>query len=128
MSQKTSRVILVEDQPEVAEALRRFLTMIGYKVYFAPDLASARALAKAVEFDVLVSDLRLPDGTGWELMEELSKEQHVRAIAISGYNSEEDIARSKRVGFLNHLAKPLAPGALTAALEDALAEKQPSVS
>lgn len=126
MSHKMSRVILVEDQPDVAEGLRRFLTTIGYKVYFAPDVATARALAKAVEFDVLVSDLRLPDGTGWELMQELSKDQHVRAIAISGYNSKEDIAESKRVGFLNHLAKPLATDELTAAIEEALAEKQPA--
>lgn len=120
MSQSCYRVILVEDQAEIAESLRRFLTIVGYKVYVAPDVASARALAKAVEFDVLVSDLRLPDGTGWDLMQELSSEHPVRAIAISGYNSPDDIAHSKRVGFLDHIAKPLVTERLTAAIEKAV--------
>ncbi len=121
MNEKFHRVILVEDQADVAESLRRFLTCIGYKVYVAPDVACARALAKAVEFDVLVSDLRLPDGTGWDLMQELSSEHPVRGIAISGYNSQDDIAHSKRVGFLDHIAKPLVTEKLTAALERAIA-------
>ena len=118
------RIIVVEDQAETAEGLRRFLTRIGYKVYIAPDVASARALAKAVEFDVLLSDIRLPDGTGWDLMRELSKDQQVRGIAISGYNSDEEIARSKRVGFLDHIAKPLVAEELTAALQHAVAPRQ----
>jgi two-component system, chemotaxis family, CheB/CheR fusion protein len=125
MTQKTPRIIVVEDQADTAEGLRRFLTRIGYKVYIAPDVASARALAKAVEFDVLLSDIRLPDGTGWDLMRELSREQpDLRGIAISGYNSDEEIARSKRVGFLDHIAKPLVAEELTAALETAVANDQ----
>ena len=121
MRRKPLRVIVVEDQSEVAEGLRRFLTSVGYHVYIAPDVASARALAKAVEFDVLLSDLKLPDGTGWELMEELSVEGDVSAVAMSGYNSAEDIAHSIRVGFLDHIAKPLVKDELTAAIDRAAA-------
>ena len=121
----TPRIIVVEDHADTAEGLRQFLTRIGYKVYIAPDVASARALAKAVEFDVLLSDIRLPDGTGWDLMRELSRDQTVRGIAISGYNSDDEIARSKRVGFLDHIAKPLATEELTAALEHAVARHSP---
>ena len=121
MRRKPLKVIVVEDQAEIAEGLRRFLTSVGYHVYIAPDVASARALAKAVEFDVLLSDLKLPDGTGWELMEELSAEGSVPAVAMSGYNSEEDIARSMRVGFLDHIAKPLVKEELTAAIDRAAA-------
>ena len=125
MTPKTPpRIIVVEDQADTAEGLRRFLTRIGYKVYIAPDVASARALAKAVEFDVLLSDIRLPDGTGWDLMRELSCKQAVRGIAISGYNSDDEVARSKRVGFLDHIAKPLVVEELTAALENAVAFPQ----
>lgn len=120
MRQEPFRVIVVEDHASTAEALRKFLTTIGYKVYIAPDIASARALAKAIEFDVLLSDLRLPDGTGWDLMEELSAKQPVRAIAISGYNSEADVQRSRKVGFLDHIAKPLVAEQLSAALERAV--------
>ena len=120
MDREPFRVIVVEDHASTAEALRKFLTCIGYKVYVAPDIASARGLAKAVEFDVLLSDLRLPDGTGWDLMRELSAEKPVRAIAISGYNTKDDIQRSRKVGFLDHIAKPLVAEQLTAALERAV--------
>jgi two-component system, chemotaxis family, CheB/CheR fusion protein len=120
MDREPFRVIVVEDHASTAEALRKFLTCIGYKVYVAPDIASARGLAKAVEFDVLLSDLRLPDGTGWDLMQELSAEKPVRAIAISGYNTKDDILRSRKVGFLDHIAKPLVAEQLTAALERAV--------
>src|SRR4051795_8819895 len=98
MSRNSLRVIVVEDHADTAEGLRRFLTCIGYKVYIAPDIASARGLAKAIEFDVLLSDLRLPDGTGWDLMQELSANKPIRAIAISGHNTENDIERSRKVG------------------------------
>jgi len=121
MSRKPLRVIVVEDHADTAEGLRRFLTSVGYRVYVAPDVASARALAKAVEFDVLLSDLQLPDGTGWDLMEELSAEGPVKAVAMSGFNSEADVERSMRVGFLDHIAKPLVPEALSAALDRAVA-------
>lgn len=121
MAGKTPRVIVVEDHADTAECLRTFLSGIGYKVYVAPDVASARSLAKAVEFDVLLSDLRLPDGSGWELMEELNAEQPVRAIAMSAYNTQADVERSRKVGFLNHMAKPLMFDELSVALQRAVA-------
>ncbi|MEP6936762.1 MAG: response regulator [Chthoniobacterales bacterium] len=121
MAQKSPCVIVVEDHAAVAETLRTFLSSIGYKVYIAPDVASARALTKAIEFDVLLSDLRLPDGTGWDLMQELSAEQPIRAVAMSSYNSKDDVERSRRVGFLDHIAKPLAFDELGAALDRAVA-------
>jgi DNA-binding response OmpR family regulator len=122
MGREPYRIIVVEDHASTAEALRKFLTTIGYKVYIAPDVASARALAKAIEFDVLLSDLRLPDGTGWDLMQELSATKPVRAIAISGHNTDVDIERSRQVGFLDHIAKPLVAEQLTAAIERAVAK------
>lgn len=123
MGQQPLRVIVVvEDHADTAEALRQFLSTIGYKVYIAPDVASARGLAKAVEFDVLLSDLRLPDGTGWELMEELSAEHPIRALAMSGHNTREDVERSRRVGFLDHIAKPFSLDKLGAALDRAVAK------
>src|SRR5437899_3489317 len=122
MGREPYRIIVVEDHASTAEALRKFLTTIGYKVYIAPDVSSARALAKAIEFDVLLSDLRLPDGTGWDLMEELSATKPVRGIAISGHNTDTDIERSRKVGFLDHIAKPLVAEELTAAIERAVAK------
>lgn len=57
-------------------------------------------------FDVLVSDLQLPDGSGLELMHELS-ERGVRGIAMSGFGSEKDIQRSREAGFHLHMVKPV---------------------
>jgi CheY-like chemotaxis protein len=116
-----TRLIVVEDHAETAEGLKRFLSAIGYKVFVATDMASALSLAAAVEFDVLLSDLGLPDGTGWELLKRLSAERRIRAIAFSGYNSPADRQRSAEAGFLEHLAKPLAPDQLCAAINRAAA-------
>src|SRR5881227_4334674 len=128
MEREPYRIIVVEDHASTAEALQRFLTTVGYKVYIAPDIASARALAKAIEFDVLLSDLRLPDGTGWDLMQELSAMKPIRAIAISGHNTDVDIERSRKVGFLDHIAKPLVAEQLTAAIERAVANPRPAAT
>ena len=116
-----TRLIVVEDHAETAEGLKRFLSAIGYQVFVATDMASALSLAAAVEFDVLLSDLGLPDGSGWELLKRLSAERRIRAIAFSGYNSPADRQRSAEAGFLEHLAKPLAPDQLCAAINRAAA-------
>ena len=107
VNQMGLRVILVEDHADSADVLQRFLGFTGSMVYVAPDVASARALAKTIPFDVLVSDLELPDGTGWDLMRELSGERPVAGIAISAHNRREDVTQSIRAGFLEHIAKPL---------------------
>lgn len=116
-----TRLIVVEDHAETAEGLKRFLGAVGYQVFVATDMASALSLAAAVEFDVLLSDLGLPDGNGWELLKQLSAERRIPAIAFSGYNSPADRQRSAEAGFLEHLAKPLAPDQLCAAIDRAAA-------
>ena len=121
MLHKQLRLIVVEDHANSAEGLKRFLTAIGYQVFIATDMQSALSLAAAVEFDVLLSDLGLPDGTGWELMKRLSAERRIRAIAFSGHNSAADVQRSAEAGFLEHIPKPLCPERLCAAIDRAAA-------
>ncbi|MEY2542157.1 MAG: hypothetical protein QOI22_1759 [Verrucomicrobiota bacterium] len=121
MLHKQLRLIVVEDHANSAEGLKRFLTAIGYQVFIATDMQSALSLATAVEFDVLLSDLGLPDGTGWELMKRLSAERRIRAIAFSGHNSAADVQRSAEAGFLEHIPKPLCPERLCAAIDRAAA-------
>jgi CheY-like chemotaxis protein len=82
-------------------------------------MSSALSLAAAVEFDVLLSDLALPDGSGWELMKRLSAERRIRAIAFSGHNLPADLQRSAEAGFLEHIPKPLCPEKLCAAINRA---------
>ena len=114
-----TRLIVVEDHAETAEGLKRFLNAVGYQVFVATDLASALSLASTVEFDLLLSDLALPDGNGWELLKRLSAERHIRAIAFSAHNSPADLQRSAEAGFIEHLPKPLSPEKLCAAIERA---------
>jgi PAS domain S-box-containing protein len=103
---KPSRTILVvEDHADTAEAMRIVLSRVGYDVRIANCLGEARRMAEE-PFDVLVSDLQLPDGSGLELMHELS-ERGVRGIAMSGFGSEKDIQRSREAGFHLHMVKPV---------------------
>lgn len=113
------RLIVVEDHANTAEGLKKFLTAVGYRVFVATDMASALSLAGVIDFDLLLSDLALPDGTGWELLKQLNAERHIRAIAFSAHNLPEDRQRSAEAGFVEHLPKPLAPEQLCAAIERA---------
>jgi two-component system CheB/CheR fusion protein len=121
MQHGETRLIVVEDHAETAEGLKRFLNAVGYQVFVATDMQSALSLATSVQFDVLLSDLGLPDGSGWELLKRLSTERRIRAIAFSGHNSPADRQRSAEAGFLEHLPKPLSPDQLCAAIGRATA-------
>src|SRR5438132_11158626 len=119
MSQKQLRLIVVEDHANTAEGLKKFLNAVGYQVFVATDMASALSLASSIQFDLLLSDLALPDGSGWELLKQLNAERHIPAIAFSAHTLPEDLQRSAEAGFVEHLPKPLAPDQLCAAIERA---------
>jgi PAS domain S-box-containing protein len=110
------RLLLVEDHEPTLEVMAALLEMAGHDVNTAPDLRSARALAASHEFDLVVSDLGLPDGTGFDLMRELRDLYGLKGIAVSGYGMEEDMRRSREAGFLEHLVKPVDVEKLKAAL------------
>lgn len=107
LSHKSLRVLLVEDHPDTVQSLSRLLTKRGYEVRIATTLAAALESAARHPFDVLISDMGLPDGTGLDLMRRLSEKGKVRAVALSGFGMEDDIQRSREAGFSEHLTKPL---------------------
>src|SRR5690349_13785841 len=98
MPRKPLRLIVVEDHADTAEGLKRFLKAVGYQVFVATDMASALSLATSVEFDLLLSDIGLPDGNGWELLRQLTAERPIRAIAFSAHNEPQDLERSAAAG------------------------------
>lgn len=102
------RILIVEDHADTAYGLKMYFTNKGHAVQVALDTKTAREIASNNDFDIVLSDLALPDGSGWDLLRELRARGPVRAIAMSGHNEPEDIARSKEAGFLIHLAKPMA--------------------
>jgi signal transduction histidine kinase len=110
------RVLLVEDHGPTSDALTHLLSRRDYDVTAAPCLADARAAAKAGQFDILISDIGLPDGDACDLMTELGAHNGLIGIALSGYGMEADIMRTKAAGFISHLTKPVNVDALDKAL------------
>ncbi|MGD9764745.1 MAG: ATP-binding protein [Candidatus Binatia bacterium] len=109
------RILLVEDSRDSAAAVAEFLRLHGYDVQIATCVREALDLAHGA--DILISDIALPDGTGHELMEQISAERRIPGVAISGYGSEDDVRRSSAAGFVRHIVKPVDPAQLLAALE-----------
>ena len=100
------RILLVDDHTETREGLERLLQRQGYLVESAVDMTSALRAADSQEFDLLISDLGLPDGSGHEVMERLRGRQSIKGIAISGFGAQDDLDKSKASGFSEHLLKP----------------------
>jgi CheY-like chemotaxis protein len=100
-------VLLVEDHVDTVNVLRRLLTASGHAVMTAQTAVEALALAKEHIFDLIVSDLGLPDMTGYEMMKEMKQRSEAPGIAISGYGMEEDIKKSRLAGFSEHIVKPV---------------------
>lgn len=117
MTGRKFRVFVVEDHAATARGLKVFLELAGYEVEVAGDKKSALKLAEQMRFDVLVCDVSLPDGTGWELMETLRKTNPMRGIVFSAFDEPEHIARSKAAGFDEHVVKGTTPETLLAAID-----------
>lgn len=109
-------ILLVEDHPDTAEAMADLLRLSGHEVTVAGSVAAGIAAAEAGAFDLLLSDLGLPDGSGQDLMRELGRRYDLKGIAISGYGMEEDVRRSREAGFARHLTKPVNRQALEATI------------
>jgi signal transduction histidine kinase len=101
------RLLLVEDHAPTLQTMAGLLTRAGYQIITASTVAEGLAAAAAGTFDLVISDLGLPDGTGLQLMEKLRDQHGLRGIALSGYGMEEDIARARAAGFVAHLVKPV---------------------
>lgn len=104
---KDLRILLVEDHCDTRSTLQRMLTRRGYQVESATDASSALALCAAEPFDLVLSDIGLPDRSGLELMREIAARHQIVGIAMSGFGMDSDIAKCKEAGFREHLTKPV---------------------
>ena len=100
-------VLLVEDNQETLRYLTLILQKRNYNVVPVDRVSAALAAAGEAQFDLLISDIELPDGTGLELMHGLGGGRTLPGIAISGFGSEEDLQQSAGAGFAEHLTKPI---------------------
>ncbi len=119
---KALRIFIVEDDDDNLEWLTRYLEALGHTVASARSVAAARENLPKAQYDMLISDLNLPDGTGWDLLQSVELPYPIYAIAASGSDRNEDRARSKAVGFRHQLLKPTVSPALDAALKEAVHE------
>jgi two-component system CheB/CheR fusion protein len=115
------RLLVVEDHSDTSRLLWLLLTGSSYVVKTAGNVAAALELAEQEPFDVLISDIGLPDGTGYELMKEIRERHSMKAIAVSGYGMAEDMRKSYEAGFSEHLVKPVEFSRLREAIERVLA-------
>jgi two-component system CheB/CheR fusion protein len=111
------KVLVVEDHADTVKMLGRLLGSAGYIVRTAGDAAGALELASKEQFDLLVSDIGLPDATGYELMQQIKQLHGITGIAMSGYGMDEDIRKSQEAGFSDHLVKPISFAQLDQAIQ-----------
>ena len=100
------RILLVENHADTLRWLTQYLEDLGHTVVTARDLAEARRAWRDCNCEVLISDVGLPDGTGWEFLETVQPRRPVYAIAMSGFGMNADNARSREAGYRHHLLKP----------------------
>jgi signal transduction histidine kinase len=112
------RILLVDDHPDTCAALERLLKLRGHTVTAAHNMRGALEIAGASEepFELLISDVGLPDGNGMDLIRYLRVKQPIRGIAISGFGMDSDIGKSLEAGFSEHLVKPVKLEKLEAAI------------
>ena len=117
-------VFLVENHEDTVRYMQLYLEQLGYQVSVAADMATALREIPNSHCDVLISDIGLPDGDGWQLMEKLRSHRPPFAIAMSGYGTSNDQRKSRAAGYDHHLVKPFIPDALLALLTEAEKAKE----
>src|SRR4051794_15562202 len=119
------RILVVENHADTVQWLKLFLEDLGHVVGAVRTAAEAHAALKAEDWDVLISDIGLPDGTGWDLLQQQpSNKRPLFAIAMSGFGMNSDTSRSHAAGFRQHLLKPFKTEELEKLLAQAASERE----
>jgi signal transduction histidine kinase/CheY-like chemotaxis protein len=120
------RVLVVDDHIDTCTGMRMMLERRGYRVTVAHTADQAVEKTHHEEFDLVISDIGLPDRSGYELMQELRATKGLRGIALSGFGMENDISRARDAGFSEHLTKPINFDRLEVSIQSLL-EPEPAV-
>ncbi len=106
-SGKSLRILVVEDHSDTLQALSRLLSRFGHEISVADTAQNALNIIDSKEFDVVLCDIALPDGNGYDVVSEAKRKRPVKAVALTGFGATEDIQRGKQAGFDFHLTKPV---------------------
>ena len=104
---KSLRILLVEDHGDTRHTLSRLLTHFGHQISVAENTQTALEMVQSEKFDVVLSDIGLPDGSGYEVISQAKRKRPVKGVAITGFGTDEDVRRGKEAGFDFHLVKPI---------------------
>lgn len=120
------RMLFVEDHADTRETTLKILRRWGHEVEVAETFESASRILEADGFDVLLTDVGLPDGDGTNLLP-IARRHHpgVVGIAVSGFGMEKDLEASREAGFAEHIIKPVALGRLKTVLESIQPDLEP---
>jgi CheY-like chemotaxis protein len=110
------RILVVDDHGDTLRSMQLLLRRLGYEVLAAENMMDALQIAEEQPFDILLSDIGLPDGSGLELLKRIRQMRNVPALALSGFGMDEDVERSRDAGFSDHLTKPVSIDRLQAAI------------
>jgi CheY-like chemotaxis protein len=115
------QIVVVENHEDTRTSLAGYLRSLGHRVECVSNMAEALEAVPASPCDVLISDIGLEDGDGWELLCQLNPPSRLFAVAISGYCSLDDVEKSLAVGYQRHLIKPFTPDDIRTVLQAARA-------
>ena len=116
-------ILVVDDHHDTLRSMKLLLTRLGYHVLAAENMTDALRIAAEEKFDILLSDIGLPDGSGLELIKRIRETRSVPALALSGFGMDEDLQRSRDAGFSDHLTKPVSLDRLQSAIAGLEAER-----
>lgn len=111
-------ILVVDDHRDTLRSMKLLLTRLGYQVLAAENMTDALRIAEEEQFDILLSDIGLPDGSGLELVRRIRRMRNVPALALSGFGMDEDLQRSLDAGFSDHLTKPVSLDRLQSAIAE----------
>ena len=114
--QQRRTILVVDDHRDTLRSMSLLLTRLGYHVLAAENMTDALRIATEEEFDILLSDIGLPDGSGLELIKRIRETRSVPALALSGFGMDDDLRRSLEAGFSDHLTKPVSLDRLQSAI------------
>lgn len=101
------RLLLVDDHVDTCKGMKLLLERRGYDITVAHSASQAMQKTNEADFDLLISDIGLPDRNGYELMGELRKSKPMPGIALSGFGTDADVNKAREAGFSEHLTKPI---------------------
>lgn len=100
-------ILVVEDHGDTRRVLTGLLGHFGHSISAADNVESALAFVRAKQFDAIVSDLALPDGSGFDVIREAKRCQRLTGVALTANDEDDDVREGREAGFDYHLTKPI---------------------